>query len=163
MDEQQQAQLIEVGNQVISAAQQGNENAQAIVQKAQEALQDENVQQQVMAMAQSSQEQEQQMGMAIIGTAMVLEDNMQQEQQVPQNMAQQAQPTYMAKRGAKLNYLKSLKNICPEGYETAYFQRGGQLIKGCKKCQQKAAKAQEGRKMNAIEEFKCGKKMKKKK
>ena len=70
---------------------------------------------------------------------------------VAQSMAQSA------KFGAKLNYLKFLDGKCPEGYEMQYFKNGGKA--GCKKCQ----KAQEGEKVqDLIEEFKCGRKMKKK-
>lgn len=62
-----------------------------------------------------------------------------------------------AKMGAKLNYLKKLSGNCPEGYEIVFMQQGGQAVpvKRCKKCEQ-------GRKMSAVEEFKCGGKKKKK-
>jgi hypothetical protein len=52
--------------------------------------------------------------------------------------------------GTKLNYIKELKGICPEGYEVEYFAAGGHI---CSRC---AAKKK-------IEEAKCGKKMKAKK
>ena len=55
-----------------------------------------------------------------------------------------------AMKGTKLNYIKELKGICPEGYELQYFAAGGHL---CSRC---AAKKK-------IEEAKCGKKMKAKK
>jgi hypothetical protein len=54
-----------------------------------------------------------------------------------------------AMKGTKLNYIKELKGICPEGYEMQYFAAGGHLCQRCMK----------GKK---IEEAKCGKKMKKK-
>jgi hypothetical protein len=54
-----------------------------------------------------------------------------------------------AMKGTKLNYIKELKGICPEGYEMQYFATGGNLCQRCMK----------GKK---IEEAKCGKKMKKK-
>lgn len=87
--------------------------------------------------------------------------------QVIQNMAESGDQdaqfilstlTQSAKRGAKLNYIKQLRGICPEGYEMQYFKTGGTI---CKKCVQKQ-KMQEGGDMNPIDEFKCGRKMKKK-
>ncbi len=87
--------------------------------------------------------------------------------QVIQNMAESGDQdaqfilsalTQSAKRGAKLNYIKQLRGICPEGYEMQYFNTGGTI---CKKCAQKQ-KMQEGGDMNPIDEFKCGRKMKKK-
>jgi hypothetical protein len=50
--------------------------------------------------------------------------------------------------GAKLNYIKELKGICPEGYEMQYFAAGGRICSHCARKKQ-------------IEEAKCGKKMKK--
>lgn len=55
-----------------------------------------------------------------------------------------------AMNGTKLNYIKELKGICPEGYEMQYFATGGNLL--CPRCM----------KSKKIEEAKCGKKMKKK-
>lgn len=37
-----------------------------------------------------------------------------------------------AAHGAKLNYIKTLKHICPEGQEVVYFKQGGNLQCGCK-------------------------------
>ena len=37
-----------------------------------------------------------------------------------------------AKMGAKLNYIKRLNGICPDGYEVATFKKGGKVC-GCKK------------------------------
>ncbi len=45
--------------------------------------------------------------------------------------------TQSAKKGAKLNYIKSLRGICPEGYELGYFKEGGQI---CAKCVEKREK-----------------------
>lgn len=53
-----------------------------------------------------------------------------------------------AMKGTKLNYIKELKGICPEGYEITYQAAGGHLCPVCKK---------------KVEEAKCGKKMKTKK
>ena len=63
-----------------------------------------------------------------------------------QQAAGQAQA---AKRGAKLNYLKTLSNKCPEGQELVYLRIGGKV---CSKCMAKKVKTE-----------KCGSKMKKKK
>lgn len=53
-----------------------------------------------------------------------------------------------AAHGAKLNYVKSLKHVCPEGQELYYFKQGGNLQCGCK-----GKKMEEGAK---VEEAKCG-------
>lgn len=53
----------------------------------------------------------------------------------------QNQKTQTMKNGAKLNYIKQLKGICPEGYEMAYFAEGGSMVKKCKKCEQGAIPA----------------------
>lgn len=37
-----------------------------------------------------------------------------------------------AAHGAKLNYIKSLKHICPEGEELVYYKEGGSVKCGCK-------------------------------
>ena len=60
------------------------------------------------------------------------------------------QKTTKAMNGTKLNYIKELKGICPEGYEVEYFAAGGHI---CSRCARK----------KQIEEAKCGKKMKAKK
>lgn len=81
----------------------------------------------------------------------------------------QSRQSIKAQLGAKLTYYKSLKGSCPEGEELVYFKKGGRI---CKACQKKAQSMQEGKPMNAVEEFKnkrkvnldkCGSKMKKKK
>ena len=150
MDEQQK-QLIAAGQKIIERAEQGDEQAVQIKDIAEQAMSDEARQQEIMAMAQSNDPEKQQLGMLVIGTAMAL----QQEQTTPNNAVS------YAKNGAKINYLKKLRGQCPDGYETAYFEQGGSLVKGCKKCaQKKLAKAQEGKKMSAVEEFKCGGKKK---
>jgi hypothetical protein len=79
--------------------------------------------------------------------------------------------------GAKLNYIKKIKGICPDGQETYFFKEGGSIKSGCKPCMAKAQKGQELKKGNAIDQFKnrpgkqvppvkkeaCGGKTKKKK
>lgn len=53
---------------------------------------------------------------------------------------QLSQKAPMAKQGTKLNYIKHLKGICPEGYEVVYMAKGGAA--GCPVCK-KAAKGTE--------------------
>ncbi len=64
-----------------------------------------------------------------------------------------------AAHGAKLQYLKSLKNKCAEDEELVYYKKGGNIDCGCVK------KAQQGEKItkpaNVVEAFKCGQKIKK--
>lgn len=63
-----------------------------------------------------------------------------------------------AAHGAKLDYVKSLKHICPEGQELVYFKKGGSVKCGCveKKLEEgaKVEKAATG----AVARFKEGKK-----
>jgi hypothetical protein len=39
----------------------------------------------------------------------------------------------MARLGAKLEYYKKLKGVCPEGEELVYFKQGGRICKACQK------------------------------
>lgn len=85
-----------------------------------------------------------------------------------QEFMQKMQGGAMARLGAKLEYYKKLKGVCPEGQELVFFKQGGRI---CKACQKKANKVEKGKKMNPVEEFKnkrkdiksnkCGSKMKK--
>lgn len=70
-----------------------------------------------------------------------------------QEFMQKMQGGTMAKLGAKLEYIKKLKGICPEGYEMAYYKVGGRI---CKSCQKKHVMetAQKGKKLNAVQQFK---------
>ena len=73
----------------------------------------------------------------------------------------QQQQVQAAKFGAKLNYIKQLRGQCPDGYELQYYKKGGHL---CKTCQRKQIKDnREDYAGDAIEQFKCGRKMKRKK
>ena len=56
--------------------------------------------------------------------------------------------TTKAAHGAKLDYIKSLKHICPEGQELVYFKKGGSVNCGCV-----GKKLEKGDK---VEEAKCG-------
>ena len=54
--------------------------------------------------------------------------------------------TQAAKHGAKLNYIKSLKNQCAEDEEIVYYKKGGSVGCGCKKKEEggEVVKAQDG-------------------
>lgn len=86
-----------------------------------------------------------------------------------QEFMQKMQGGAMARLGAKLEYYRKLKGVCPEGQELVFFKQGGRI---CKACQKKADMVEKGKKMNPVEEFKskrkskiksdkCGSKMKK--
>lgn len=66
----------------------------------------------------------------------------------------QQQQVQAAKFGAKLNYIKSLRGICPDGYEAHYFKSGGSLVKKCTKCQHQQIMADGGKTDNPIKKFK---------
>lgn len=51
--------------------------------------------------------------------------------------AAQTMLTQKAQHGAKLNYIKKIKGICPEGTIRMYFKAGGKI---CSKCVEKAQK-----------------------
>lgn len=80
-------------------------------------------------------------------------------------MTQGTEQVPAAAKGAKLNYIKSLRGQCPDGFEMQYFKKGGVMCSQCiKKTQaQKATKAEKGTKV--VQDFKadmkkCGGKMK---
>lgn len=110
----------------------------------------EQVRQLVQAAAQGNKEASAQI-QQIVSAA---EQGDQQAQQILYLIQQEIQAMQMAKRGAKLNYIKSLKGDCPEGEELVYFKKGGSI---CKKCE----KVKQDKKLNAVEEFKKGRKCKK--
>lgn len=57
--------------------------------------------------------------------------------------------------GAKLNYIRKIKGMCPDGQETYFFKDGGSIKSGCKPCMAKAQKGQELKKKgNAVQDFK---------
>ena len=74
----------------------------------------------------------------------------------------------MSQKGSKLNYIKQLKGICPEGYEVEYYKNGGDI---CTRCNKKKVtdvdgtlgyKPLAGKGTKLVQEFKSGKKCKKK-
>lgn len=68
-----------------------------------------------------------------------------------QEFMQKMQGGVMARLGAKLEYYKKLKGVCPEGEELVYFKQGGRICKACQKAQ-KGAKV----KGNEVDKFKKG-------
>lgn len=126
---------------------------QQIVQLVQAAMQgDQQATQQIQQIMQAAQQGDQQAA---------------QLAQMIQAVAQQLQQQQVqaAKFGAKLNYIKQLRGVCPEGYEMQYFKQGGPMgTKLCKQCVAKQKKMEEGGKApsNPVDAFKCGRKMKKK-
>lgn len=90
----------------------------------------------------------------------------QQDQQAIEEFSQveqiaQQQMATSAAKGAKLNYIRSLKGKCPEGQEPIYLKNGGQCGCGPKK----ELKLENGDKVENKKDFfkkdKCGGKMKK--
>jgi hypothetical protein len=74
----------------------------------------------------------------------------------------QAQQAQVAKHGAKLKFIKSLKHQCEADEHLEYFAKGGAIGCNCVKNEKKGGKAEP--KKNALQQFKekCGGKMKKK-
>ena len=79
----------------------------------------------------------------------------QAQQQASNQQPSQQQQTLAARHGAKLNYIKSLKNQCPEGQEPYYYKKGGMVKCGCagKKLMEDGGKTE-----SAIDKFKKAKK-----
>lgn len=91
-----------------------------------------------------------------------------------QEFMQKMQGGVMAKFGAKLQYYKKLKGVCPEGEELVYFKQGGRICKACQKAQTGSKVEEPEKKMNEVQKFKqkqnkeigknkCGKKLVKRK
>ena len=81
-------------------------------------------------------------------------------------MTQGTEQVPAAAKGAKLNYIKSLRGQCPEGFEMQYFKKGGVMCSQCikkAKAQKAPTKAEQGTKV--VQDFKadmkkCGGKVK---
>lgn len=141
-------------------------------------MNEEQLQQQIVALVQAALQGDEQANQQIEQIMQAAQQGNQQAMQIAQmiqmvaeqmqggggQMMNQAQPTSMARNGAKLEYINRLRGKCPEGYEVTYFKKGGNL---CKACQKKKQKMAMGSTMpeptDAVEAFKCGRKMKKKK
>ena len=66
------------------------------------------------------------------------------------NIVQQMM-TQKAEKGAKLNYIKELNGICPEGYEMKKYAVGGKVLSKCMKCGGKTMQKAAG---GPVEQFK---------
>lgn len=83
-------------------------------------------------------------------------------------MIQGTEQVPAAAKGAKLNYIKSLRGKCPEGFEMQYFKKGGVMCSQCIKkaeAQKAPKKAEKGTKVvqnfkNDLAKEKCGGKVK---
>ena len=70
-----------------------------------------------------------------------------------QEFMQKMQKGTMARLGAKLEYYKKLKGVCPEGQELVYFKQGGRVCKACQKSQNGTKVT---KKANEVDKFKAG-------
>ena len=57
------------------------------------------------------------------------------KQMIQQLASQGQQEARIARRGAKLQYIKDLKGTCPDGTHLEYYKAGGRLCKKCMKNQ----------------------------
>lgn len=78
-----------------------------------------------------------------------------------QEFMQRMQGGVKAKLGAKLDYIRKIKGLCAEDEELVYMKKGGRVCPVCEKKKKQAMKAEEGEKLDAVKEFKCGRKVKK--
>lgn len=127
---------------------------------------DEQMQQQIVQLVQMAMQGDEQANQKIQQIMQAAQQGDQQAAQIAQMIQQvaqqlQGQQVQTAKFGAKLNYIKYLRNQCPEGYEMQTFRKGGAI---CKKCIRKkqAGDVMDAPRGNAVDQFKCGRKMKKK-
>lgn len=74
--------------------------------------------------------------------------------QSAKSMIQQLAGVKKALHGAKLNYIKFLKNQCPDGEELYYYKRGGSVGCGCKKKENGGEIVERAQKGTAVERFK---------
>lgn len=121
---------------------------------------EQDIQAQVKQLVQAVAAGDQQAAEQVKQIMQAAEQGDQQALQIAQMIQAEIEAIKSAKRGAKLNYIKSLKGDCPDGEEVVYFQKGGQLCKACQKKHDKMI-AEKGKKLNPVEEFKKGRKTKK--
>lgn len=137
-----------------------NENYFAYKYQQGGAVQQQNIQQQVRQLVQAAAQGNKEASAQIQQIVDAAKQGDQQAIQILELIQQEIQAMQMAKRGAKLNYLKSLKGDCAEGEEVVYFQKGGNICKKCEKKKQEILK-KTNNSSNVIEEFKKGRKTKK--
>lgn len=95
---------------------------------------DQQAQQQIMQLKQAADNGDQQAAQIMQVIAQMMQE---MQGGAPEEAAPQTAP--IARKGAKLDYIKSLHGVCPEGYEK--FAKGGK----CTKCMKKEApKMEEG-------------------
>lgn len=131
-----------------------------LIKKHQQGGNMEDMQAQVKQLVQAVAAGDQQAAEQVKQIMQAAEQGDQQALQIAQMIQAEIEAIKSAKRGAKLNYIKSLKGDCPDGEEVVYFQKGGQLCKACQKKHDKMI-AEKGKKLNPVEEFKKGRKTKK--
>ena len=120
----------------------------------------QNIQQQVKQLVQAAAQGNKEASAQIQQIVNAAKQGNQQAIQILELIQQEIQALQMARKGAKLNYLKSLKGDCPEGEEVVYFQKGGTICKKCEKKKQETLKKTNSS-SDVIEEFKKGRKTKK--
>lgn len=127
-------------------------------------MNEQDLQQQVVQLVQAAMSGDQEASQQIEQIMQAAQQGDQQATQIAQMIqavAQQiqGQQAKVAKKGAKLAYIKRLRGECPEGSEMQYYKVGGTI---CKKCVAKQV-MQNGGEMpkDPIEAFKCGRKIKK--
>ena len=130
-------------------------------------MDEQQLQQQIVQLVQAAMQGDQQATQQIQQMMQVAQRGNQQAAQLAQMIQQvaqqlQQQQAQAAKFGAKLNYIRQLRGVCPEGYEMQYFKTGGQF---CKQCVRQRKKMEEDGQVpsNPVDAFKCGRKTKKKK
>ena len=121
---------------------------------------EQDIQAQVKQLVQAVAAGDQQAAEQVKQIMQAAEQGDQQALQIAQMIQAEIEAIKSAKRGAKLNYIKSLKGNCPDGEEVVYFKKGGEICKVCQKKHDKMV-AEKGKKLNPIEEFKKGRKTKK--
>ena len=119
-----------------------------------------DIQTQVKQLVQAVANGDQQAAEQVKQIMQAAEQGDQQALQIAQMIQAEIEAIKSAKRGAKLNYIKSLKGDCPDGEEVVYFKKGGEICKACQKKHDKMI-AEKVNKLNPIEEFKKGRKTKK--
>ena len=76
-------------------------------------------------------------------------------QQKTQQKKTKEKETQVAKHGAKLNYIKSLKHQCAENEELYYFKKGGSVGCGCRKKEDGGEVTKASKGCSAIKKFKA--------
>lgn len=91
----------------------------------------EQIIQQVKSLVAAAQSGDQQATQQLNQIVQAAQNGDQQAQQIVQIIQQLTQKAAM---GAKLNYIKQLRGICPNGYEMKKFAVGGKVITKCMAC-----------------------------